>query len=193
MAHSPHLPSFVPQQGRGSMWEIEMKEQTCKWGRLWHKCSPGCQHGAEVGWGQGDSGGSGTQGQPRWVSCWKCRTQQACVKMCNFTLWSVRKLRNSVPCLLPAPSASTFRLSFPFYTLSPHCQVPSIPSSPMDECCSQHPMLCKTRQIHQWPQRHLLSLKASHKRENVHSTLNTSLPPFTQVIPFGLHIFKDLN
>lgn len=81
--HSPHL-CLTLVVGQGGIWEIEMKGQTCRWGRLWHKCSLGCQHGAEVG--QGDTGDSGTQGQPSWGSCSKCQTQQVYAKTCHFTL-----------------------------------------------------------------------------------------------------------
>lgn len=106
---------------------------------------------------------------------------------------SASELWNSLPCVLPVPSGSICKLSLTFYMYAPHCQVPPIPNPPTDERYSQRPTRCKARQIHQWPQRHLLSLRASHNRGHVHRTLNTSLPPFTQVIPFWFYIFKDLN
>lgn len=167
-----------------------MKGQTCKWGRLWHKCSPRWGRGrVRPRWqrGQWDSGAA----QVRVL----LKVPDSALSECDFILRSVRELWNSLPCLLPAPSASIFRLSFPFYTLSPHCQVPSIPKSPMDERCSQHPSFAVQNSTDPQSDPHwlLLSWKSSHERGNVHRTLSTSLPPFTQVIPLGLHIFKDLN
>lgn len=122
-------------------------------------------------WGQRDTGAA----QLRVLL--KVPDSAGLCKNLSLYLMSVRELWNSLPCLLPEPSAITFRLSFPFYTLSPHCQVPSIPNSLMDQCCSQHPTLSKTRQMPQWLQRHLLShhIHLSHKWSHLGFTFSNIL------------------
>lgn len=139
----PNLCLTVVVGGIGGIWEIEMKGQTCKGvgGRLWHKRSLGCQHRAEVGWGQGDTGRSGHRGSPAEALAQSARLSRSTQK--QVTLCSAREFWNSLPCLLPVPSASIFKLSFPFYRLSPQCHYLQSPTHGwMDaavntQCCAK--------------------------------------------------------